>query len=61
MLDAATLQSGLQNLLSETHFDELGKRESGKVRDSYRQGDRRLLVTTDRISAFDCILGTIPF
>jgi phosphoribosylaminoimidazole-succinocarboxamide synthase len=24
-------------------------------------GDRRVIVTTDRISAFDCILGTIPF
>ena len=61
MLDDTTLQAGLNNLLSETHFDELGPRESGKVRDSYRQGDRRLLITTDRISAFDCILGTIPF
>ncbi len=32
------------------------------MRDSYRLKDgRRILVTTDRISAFDCILGTIPF
>jgi len=28
----------------------------GKVRDTYDLGDRLLMVTTDRISAFDCIL-----
>lgn len=33
----------------------------GKVRDSYKVGERRLIVTTDRVSAFDCVLGTIPF
>jgi len=31
---------------------------SGKVRDSYRLGDHLLLVTTDRISAFDSVLPT---
>ena len=30
----------------------------GKVRDLYDLGDRLLFVTTDRISAFDCILGS---
>ncbi len=30
----------------------------GKVRDIYDLGDRLLLVATDRISAFDCILPT---
>jgi phosphoribosylaminoimidazole-succinocarboxamide synthase len=29
---------------------------TGKVRDTYDLGDRLLMVTTDRISAFDCIL-----
>ena len=34
----------------------------GKVRDTYADGDRLVLVTTDRISAFDHILGQpIPF
>lgn len=28
----------------------------GKVRDTYDLGDRLLMVTTDRISAFDCVL-----
>ena len=32
----------------------------GKVRDTYDLGDRLLLVTTDRISAFDRHIATIP-
>ncbi|MBN2392521.1 MAG: phosphoribosylaminoimidazolesuccinocarboxamide synthase [Anaerolineae bacterium] len=35
---------------------------SGKVRESFALPDkRRLLVTTDRLSAFDCILTAVPF
>lgn len=33
----------------------------GKVREIYERGDEVLLVATDRISAFDVVLGTIPF
>ena len=33
----------------------------GKVRDSFELGNRLLIVTTDRISAFDRVLTTIPF
>jgi len=33
-------------------------RHSGKVRDIYDLGDRLLLVTTDRVSAFDVVLPT---
>jgi phosphoribosylaminoimidazole-succinocarboxamide synthase len=40
---------------------ELGARSEGKVRDMWVMGDRRVLVTTDRVSAFDRVLGTIPF
>lgn len=32
----------------------------GKVRDVYVKGDELLLVATDRVSAFDVVLGTIP-
>ena len=32
----------------------------GKVRDIVDLGERLLIVTSDRISAFDCILSTIP-
>ena len=52
----------LDRTLRETHFDDLGTRYSGKVRDTYAVEDALLLVTTDRISAFDFILPqAIPF
>jgi phosphoribosylaminoimidazole-succinocarboxamide synthase len=39
----------------------LGPVRRGKVRDAYPLGeDRLLLVTTDRLSAFDRVLGTVP-
>ena len=34
---------------------------SGKVRENYYLEDKIIMVTTDRVSAFDHILGTIPF
>lgn len=42
-------------------FDALGRRYSGKVRENFSRGDERLIVVTDRVSAFDVVLGTIPF
>lgn len=39
----------------------LGTPYFGKVRDCYQVGSRRILVTTDRLSAFDVVLTTIPF
>ncbi|MBC7900668.1 MAG: phosphoribosylaminoimidazolesuccinocarboxamide synthase [Saprospiraceae bacterium] len=45
--------------VSETSFSDLMLVHRGKVRDVYAIGnDRLLLVATDRISAFDCILPT---
>src|SRR3989344_8334528 len=38
-----------------------GKKDSGKVRDLYILQDKRAIITTDRQSAFDRILGHIPF
>lgn len=60
--DVALLREGLSLTLDETDLPELGRKVQGKVRDSYLPGDgRRILVTTDRISAFDRVLGTLPF
>jgi phosphoribosylaminoimidazole-succinocarboxamide synthase len=61
MVDDARIRDELGNVLSDVDFPELGPRISGKVRDSFVVGKKRILVTTDRISAFDRILGTIPF
>ena len=45
--------------VSETSFSDLNMIHRGKVRDIYEIGSNRLLlVATDRISAFDCILPT---
>lgn len=45
--------------VSETNFPDLNLLARGKVRDVYAVDDERLLiVATDRISAFDCILPT---
>ena len=34
---------------------------NGKVRDNYIFDDKILMITSDRVSAFDHVLGTIPF
>lgn len=59
MTDA--LRSQLAHTLNETHLEGLGPKYAGKVRDVYDRGDELLIVTTDRVSAFDRVLGTIPF
>ena len=41
--------------------NSVGEYYRGKVRDNYYFDDQMLMVTTDRVSAFDHVLGTIPF
>jgi phosphoribosylaminoimidazole-succinocarboxamide synthase len=61
-VDEATLRRGLGLTLDGTNFSGLGERYEGKVRDNYSTRDgRRIIVVTDRISAFDRVLGTLPF
>lgn len=61
MLDERWLAQYLDTTLVSTHFETLGARYEGKVRDNYTRNGKRWIVVTDRISAFDRILGTIPF
>ncbi len=42
-------------------LDFLGPKRSGKVRDIYERDEQLILITTDRLSAFDHILGLLPF
>jgi phosphoribosylaminoimidazole-succinocarboxamide synthase len=49
------------NVIQTITLPELGEKHSGKVRDYYIVGDKRILITTDRISAFDRNLGYIPY
>lgn len=51
----------LPHTLASTDFPALGEKYAGKVRDTYRRGDRLVLITTDRLSAFDHVLTTLPF
>jgi phosphoribosylaminoimidazole-succinocarboxamide synthase len=55
-----TLKEQLNNTLDKTNFN-IGKKYEGKVRDNYILDDKRLIITTDRISAFDRVLCTLPF
>jgi phosphoribosylaminoimidazole-succinocarboxamide synthase len=72
MVDERTLTEALDSALDETTAEALGiapgraLRYEGKVRDNYSfeetaLGRGRLIVATDRISAFDRVLGTLPF
>jgi phosphoribosylaminoimidazole-succinocarboxamide synthase len=57
-------QKVIENLpfaLKTVNLPKLGKKHQGKVRDSYTLKDQRIIITTDRQSAFDRVLGLIPF
>jgi phosphoribosylaminoimidazole-succinocarboxamide synthase len=58
--DSASLQEGPPELtvLLQTNFSDLVLYARGKVRDIYLAGEYLLLVATDRISAFDHVLGS---
>ena len=51
----------LDNCLTEALFPELPGHQSGKVRESYDLPDgRRVMIATDRQSAFDHVLTAVP-
>ena len=60
MLDKQTIQQSIPHCIRGTHFD-FANPYVGKVRDTYDLGEHLLIVTTDRQSAFDRLLGHIPF
>jgi phosphoribosylaminoimidazole-succinocarboxamide synthase len=60
-IDIALLREQCARTLERTDLPELGRREEGKVRDSYVRGDRRTIVVSDRLSCFDVVVGTIPW
>ncbi|GAO04003.1 phosphoribosylaminoimidazolesuccinocarboxamide synthase [Anaeromyxobacter sp. PSR-1] len=61
MIPDDKLRAQLPHTLRQLDLPGLGELYRGKVRDNYSRGDRIVMVTTDRISAFDHVLGTIPF
>ena len=61
MISVERIRAQLENVLETTDLDGIGEKIEGKVRDSYLGDGHRTIVVTDRISAFDRVLGTIPF
>ena len=55
------ISEALTSPLKGVDLSEFGTTQTGKVRDMCVVGNRRVLVTTDRVSAFDRVLGTIPY
>jgi phosphoribosylaminoimidazole-succinocarboxamide synthase len=67
MITDAILNAQLDRTLDATPWHGLGGRAlpryDGKVRDCFidKQNRERVIVVTDRLSAFDAVVGTIPF
>lgn len=51
----------IPHLLKELNIPELGEKQQGKVRDFYIIDNQRILITTDRQSAFDINIGFVPY
>jgi phosphoribosylaminoimidazole-succinocarboxamide synthase len=62
MIDQETLYQYIPQAIHNVEITWPYPRERGKVRDIFTlPNGRRLLVTTDRLSAFDRVLTTVPF
>jgi phosphoribosylaminoimidazole-succinocarboxamide synthase len=62
MLDAAALAPYAQHVLAHAEVPGLPSHYRGKVRENYDLPDgRRVLIATDRLSAFDRVLCAVPF
>jgi len=62
MVESAALAAHLDNVLFDATVPELPNHYRGKVRDNYDLPDgRRIIIATDRLSAFDRIITVIPF
>ncbi len=61
MVTREKILESLPNVLRAVDLEGLGPKQQGKVRDIYTQGQQRITITTDRQSAFDVMLGCIPY
>lgn len=56
------IRARIGHCLVDAHFPQLPNFQRGKVRDSYDLPDgRRVMIATDRQSAFDHVLAAVPF
>lgn len=61
MLTHHELIDALPHCLHSVELPALGPRQAGKVRDIYTRDARHILITTDRMSGFDRVLGVVPY
>jgi phosphoribosylaminoimidazole-succinocarboxamide synthase len=61
MISDSDILNAIPHVLTGVDVPTLGAKISGKVRDIYMGDGQRVIVTTDRVSAFDRVLGCIPF
>src|SRR3989344_4273418 len=61
MIDRKTIVKNIPHSITSVSVKGLGPKQSGKVRDWFVKDSLRILVATDRISAFDKVLGHVPF
>jgi phosphoribosylaminoimidazole-succinocarboxamide synthase len=62
LLSSDIIRAAIPNVLTEAEFPELPHYYRGKVRENYDLPDgRRILISTDRQSAFDAVLAAVPF
>ena len=63
MISEAHIKSHIRHTIEKTNFEILGARYQGKVRDNYTDytNNTRIIIATDRISAFDRVMGVVPY
>lgn len=62
MLTHEDIVKAIPYALTSVDVPGLGEKQTGKVRDIYTTpNNERILITTDRVSAFDQVLGAIPY
>lgn len=61
MISKKDIIAAIPHALEAVDLPGLGPKQNGKVRDFYAYGGKRITVTTDRQSAFDQMLGHVPF
>lgn len=60
-MSKSQIEQAIPHALRSVDFPALGEKQSGKVRDYYVRDKQRVMFTTDRLSAFDVVLGTVPY
>jgi phosphoribosylaminoimidazole-succinocarboxamide synthase len=61
MISDDIIRQQLTRTVDKSDFPTLGHKYEGKVRDNYSKDGVRTIIVSDRLSAFDVVLGTIPF